>query len=129
MATYMVANHSSPQVRPASQLSVGRVKRVGPYKQEHAGDIDPHVIEVKCYACANAEKYRCYGYGVGGDSEFFCEACPCISYWPVKSQIDMFLGVHRLQGVAVVGRGRFIVVVHRAVYLRSLMVLSMHFAM
>ncbi len=117
----------------AGELSVRGVKRIGPYKQEHACDVEPHVGKIKHYTGSYTEKYGGYGDGVWSNSEAFCQTGPHVAYRSVECEVDMLFGVHRLKGIAVAYlRGRPVggVVVGHGVHLLvcSLMVVSMHLA-
>ena len=78
----------------ARQLSVGAVKRIGPDEQEHSDHIEPELRKIEEHSGSQSQKDGCYGYGIRGNAEFFCQTGPGISYGPVESEVYVFLGVH-----------------------------------
>ena len=45
----------------------------------------------------HTQENGCYGDSVGLDAEFGEEYCPSEAQWPVEPQVDVLLGVHRLE--------------------------------
>jgi hypothetical protein len=90
----------------AGQLAVGTVERVSPYEQQGTGYVDPYVVEIEAYARSHAEKDRGYGYRVGGYAEATGENGPCVAYGAVEIEVDVLLGIHRLERCLEIGSER-----------------------
>lgn len=82
--------------RKARQLAVGRVKRIGPYQQQHSCHIHPQRIEIKHNAGRDTYKYRSNRDDIRRYTEAAAQQRPGKTDGTVEHQVKPFFGVRRL---------------------------------